>query len=66
MSRRTPGGEVSFGSVEAEEHALSRRTPTMKAKNLTMSLQQPWRKKQGTEKKVVQSRAQVVADAEGA
>ncbi len=38
----------------------------MKAKNLTMSLQQPCRKKQGTEKKVVQSRAHVVADADGA
>ena len=38
----------------------------MKAKNLMMSLQHPCRKKHGTEKKVVQPRAQVVADAEGA
>ena len=38
----------------------------MRAKNLTMSLQQPCRKKHGNEKKVVQSRPQVVTDAEGA
>ncbi len=38
----------------------------MKAKNWTMLLQQPCRKKHGTEKKLVQSRAQVVFAAEGA
>ena len=38
----------------------------MKAKSWTMSAQQPCRKKHGTEKKLVQSRAQVVFAAEGA
>ena len=38
----------------------------MKAKNLTMSAQQPCRKKQGTAKKLVQSLSQVVFAADGA
>ena len=38
----------------------------MMTEELTMSAQQPCRKKQGTEKKLVQSRAQVVFAAEGA